>query len=231
MVALAHVRRRCEIALLKTALHFLRPLEAFLEHLSGCLEDRQTQNYRQLGKAVYRCYLQERASLQMQKLMTAYQLHLMRGELVACVRENRQLKWRLQVCEYEEDAAQVNRDSLLGLIREKSDLNERNGQLKSELSRTQVLLEAVEHEIDEHTLPQSKKRREDGTRSATHSGNLNNDCLCSCHRDTASCSETGTVKVYSSSTESFDFDSTWISKHEIIVHVSSNISNIPRKPD
>jgi len=161
----------------------------------------------------------------MQKLAAAYQLHLMRGELVARLRENRQLKWRLQMHEYEEDAAEANRDSLLGLVREKSGLNERNGQLKCELSRTQTLLEAAEHDIDEHSVPEPRRRRrEDYARS----GSLNNDCSCSFRRDSTACSEAGTVKVYSSSTESFDSDLAWITKHEIIVHVSSSI---PRKPD
>jgi len=222
---LGKFRRRCEIALLKTALQLLKPLEAFLEVLSGSLRDKETKNYLQLGKAVYRCYLQEKTSLQMQKLMASYQLHLMRDELVARLRENRQLQMRLQMHEYEEDAAETNRDSLLELIRSKSGLNERNGQLKSELSRTQFLLEAVEHDIDEHIPSEPRKRRREDT---VNSGSLNNECSCSFRRESASCSEAGTVKVYSSSTESFDLDSTWVSKHEIIVHVSSSI---PRKPD
>ena len=224
---LARLRRRCEIVLVKTTLQILRPIEAFLEECSYMLEGRKHAHANHLlGQAVYRCYFQERTALQMQKLLTAHQLHSCREELVALSRENRQLRGRLQMYEYEEDAAQVNRRTLLGLHREKSSLSERNGQLKSELKRTEYLLRSVEHEIEGH-LP--KRSRED--KRVTLSNNSTSYSVDIENVSVSSESETGTVKVCCSSvsSESFDSDSTWISKHQIIVHVPS--SNISPKPD
>ena len=224
---LARLRRRCEIALVKTTLQILRPIEAFLEECSHMLEGRKQAHVELLlGQAVYRCYLQERTALQMQKLLTAHQLHSCREELIALSRENRQLRGRLQMYEYEEDAAQVNRRTLLGLHREKSSLSERNGQLKSELKRTDYLLRSVEHEIEGH--PPKRPREE--KRVTVSNNSISSGSTEIENVSVSSDSETGTVKVCTSvSSESFDSDSTWISKHQIMVHVSS--SNISPKPD
>jgi len=204
---MSDIRRRAEIALIKTALSIVSPLDTLLATCSRWLSDGRKEKDTQLGVAVYRAFMQEMTKLKLQKLVQMYKLRGARDNLVALVRENRQLKDRLQMYIYEEDAAQVNRDSLLELHAEKSALVQENLRLIAELSSTELLLESMEHEIE---TPPQKKRRD----ASTDSDVYNNECC--------PLGEGGTVQVFSSfSTESID--STYYSKHQIVVHVSSRI--------
>lgn len=212
---IARFRRRSEIIFLKTTLCFIGVLDTFLDYSSRFLTDAETKANLQLGKAVHRCFLEEQISLQLRRFMVAHQLQKMRNELVALTRENRQLKWRLQIQEYEEDTAQTTRDSILEVVAEKSDLNQTNCQLRSELKRTQTLLGSFGRAIP---------AAEDNIENVLLFKEAHQEFVEEAEKEK---DETGTIKVFSTiSTRSFESDSTWISG-QFILQVSAKISSKP----